>query len=269
MIQLPDISLPPEAETQLLQYQNEINALPDYAARVEQARLRFSALNKKGNPTFDSVKAKLSSMCTGARRCAYCEDSVADEVEHIRPKTLYPEFVFAWMNYLYACGPCNVPKNNNFAVFANGTGVLTQVARRRKDPVAPPVPGNPVLLDPRVEDPTEYMALDLRDTFWFVARAKSDTIEHKRADYTIRTLQLNIRDYLPRARRSAYLDYRAHLSHYVQVRNQAQGEEHLLRLAQEIQTRQHPSVWREMKRQHSQIEELRKLFEAAPEALGW
>ena len=33
-------------------------------------------------------------MCAGAKRCMYCEDSAADEVEHHLPKNLYPEFVF-------------------------------------------------------------------------------------------------------------------------------------------------------------------------------
>ena len=47
----------------------------------------------------------------------YCEDSVGDEVEHHRPKNLYPDHTFLWDNYLYACGPCNGPKNNRFAVF--------------------------------------------------------------------------------------------------------------------------------------------------------
>jgi uncharacterized protein (TIGR02646 family) len=269
VIHLPAVQLPEETQAQLAQYQREVNGLADYAVRVEQARERFGSLNKKGNPAFDSVKAALTKMCVGARRCAYCEDSVADEVEHIRPKALYPEFVFAWMNYLYACGPCNGPKNSHFAVFAEGTGVLTNVSRPRGAPVVPLVAGRPVLIDPRVEDPAGFMTLDLRDTFWFVERAKPGTVEYERAKYTISTLHLNTRDYLPRARRSAYLDYRAHLAQYAHSRGQGHPQEQLLRLAQEIQTRQHPTVWREMKRQHQDIPELKRLFEAAPEALGW
>lgn len=269
MIQLPDVPLPEETRAQLAQYQREIDGLPEYAARVERAQERFKSLNRKGNPAFDSVKAALTRMCVGARRCAYCEDSVADEVEHIRPKAFYPELAFAWMNYLYACGPCNGPKNSRFAIFAEGTGALTSVARPKGAPVVPPAPGRPVLIDPRVEDPAEFMELDLRDTFWFVERSKPGTIEYERAKYTIRTLQLNIRDYLPRARRSAYLDYRAHLSQYVHDRGRGLAQEHLLRLAQEIQARQHPTVWREMKRQHARIPELKELFEVAPEALSW
>lgn len=148
MIRLPDVPLPAEAHANLAEYQREVDTLPDYAARVVHAKGRFAALNKKGNSTFDSVKATLAKMNSGARRCAYCEDSAADEVEHIRPKTLYPELVFAWVNYLYACGPCNGPKNNHFAVFAEGTGALTNVARARNAPVVPPIAGKAVFIDP-------------------------------------------------------------------------------------------------------------------------
>jgi hypothetical protein len=31
----------------------------------------------------------------------------------------------------------------------------------------------------------------------------------------------------------------------------------------------HPTVWREMQRQHLTVDELRQLFEQAPEALTW
>lgn len=269
MIRLPNLPLPAEAQAQLAQYQQEIDTLPEYAARVARAKERFESLNRRGNATFDVVKATLTKMCVGARRCAYCEDSAADEVEHIKPKALYPELTFAWMNYLYACGPCNGPKNSRFAVFAEDSGVLTDVSRSKKSPVVPPIHGKPVLIDPRIEDPTEYMTLDLRDTFFFTPRARSGTPEYDRADYTITTLQLNLRDMLPLARRSAYRDFLAHLKQYIHDRAEGQPPEHLLRLAREIQTRQHATVWWEMKRQHLHLPELKRLFEAAPEALAW
>ena len=72
-----------------------------------------SAQPEKETPPLRRCEPALSAMCHGPRRCMYCEDSAADEVEHFRPTDLYPEFVFAWMNYLYACGPCNVRKKNH------------------------------------------------------------------------------------------------------------------------------------------------------------
>lgn len=269
MIRLPDAPLPGDTLASLAEYQREVDALPDYPARVARAKTQFGSLNKKSNKTFESVKATLTGMCSGARRCAYCEDSVGDEVEHIRPKTLYPELVFVWTNYLYACGSCNGPKNNHFAVFEEGTGALTSVARARNAPVVPPIPGKAAFIDPRSEDPTGYLSLDLADTFWFIPRAKLGTVEHARADYTIRTLQLNTREWLPRARRAAYLDYLAHLKGYVRDKAQGLPQVHLDRLVEHIQGRQHPTVWFEMKRQHALLPELTLLFAKAPEALTW
>ncbi|WP_240358295.1 hypothetical protein [Myxococcus vastator] len=168
MIRLPDIPLAVETHAGLVGYQQSVDAHPSYPERVKHAKQRFSSLNKKGNPIFDDVKVTLTKMCSGARRCAYCEDSVADQVEHFRPKSLYPECVFAWMNYLYACSTCNLRKNDHFAVFAHETGVLTQVNRARNAPVVPPAMGDVVFIDPRVEDPTDYLHLDLLDTFFFL-----------------------------------------------------------------------------------------------------
>jgi len=67
----------------------------------------------------------------------YCEDSAAVEVEHHHPKAHYPELAFAWENYLYACGPCNRPKNSKFAIFSQ-TGKPVLIFRKAKDPFKPP-----------------------------------------------------------------------------------------------------------------------------------
>ena len=238
MMRLPDRSLPEAAQKKLAEYQATVDALPDYEARVGRAKTSFHSHNRKGDSAFDSVKKTLTAMCSGVRRCAYCEDSLADEVEHIWPKDLYPERAFRWSNYLYACGPCNGPKNTQFAVFATGSGALTEVARPQDAAIVPPIAGDPVLLDPRSEDPCEYLALDLRDTFWFVPRARRGTREFERAKYTIKILRLNANDALPKTRQQAYKDFRAHLSHYrhLQSRN-AEGHK-LDEIARDVRQRQ-------------------------------
>ncbi|EDX78731.1 hypothetical protein MC7420_7384 [Coleofasciculus chthonoplastes PCC 7420] len=93
MIRLPHQNLPKKAQNQLNVWQNEINCLEDYAERVAQGKKAFARRNKLTNSTFRQVRQTLTHMCCGARRCGYCEDSVADEVEHIKPKALYPETV--------------------------------------------------------------------------------------------------------------------------------------------------------------------------------
>ena len=134
MIRLPSLLLPAEARQILRRYQREVDDKPTYADRVEAADRLFKSRNTLPNRTFRVVRLKLHEMCSGARRCCYCEDSCADEVEHVRPKSLYPEQVFVWENYLYSCGPCNGPKNNQYAVFARKGNKLVPVTRGKNDP---------------------------------------------------------------------------------------------------------------------------------------
>jgi hypothetical protein len=261
MIRLDEgIALDQTTREALNRYQQEVTDAGEYPEQVAKAKERFSAYNKKSNATFSAIKAALTAMCSGARRCCYCEDAPADEVEHIWPKDLYPERVFLWENYLYACGPCNGPKSNGFAVFHQG--VLQSVARKKDDLIEPPVSGDPALIDPRHEDPLEYLILDLR-TWQFGARHPTGTREEERARYTWELLHLNDRDYLLQAREEAYESYVALLEKYI-TRRDTGGEIKVTLRA--LRRRSHPTVWREMQRQWDKYDELRALFEQAPEA---
>ncbi len=269
MIQLPNMELPAAAAIQLAGYQATIDALPDYPARVVAAKTGFRARNVTANETFRVVRRTLSQMCSGAQRCCYCEDSAADEIEHIKPKHLYPEASFSWENYLYACGPCNGPKNNRFAVFEPEQQCITEVVRGRNDPIVPPPPGEPVLIDPRREDPLHFFELDLVDTFQFVPAAGLDPRERERALYTRRILRLNQRDLLVQARRTAYGSYVARLKEYVADKAKGKNALVLERYVDALKLMDHPTVWKEIQRQQGRIASLRTLFKAAPEALGW
>lgn len=268
MQRLPDLSLPEEAAAQLVDYQAELDRLPTFAERVAAGKRLFKSRNNKNNATFNAVKEVLTAMCSGARRCVYCEDSLADEVEHIYPKHFYPDRVFSWSNYVYACGPCNSPKGSTFAVFTASAGSKVDLVRTKDAPSPPPV-GVPGLIDPRVEDAARLLTLDLQGSFLFVPRTTLSTFEHERATYTIEILGLNKRDALPQARRVAYEDYLAHLTRYIGVRTGGGDKADLQRLAHGIRTRQHPTVWYEMRRQHPKLPRLAPLFAAAPEALTW
>jgi uncharacterized protein (TIGR02646 family) len=269
MILLPDLPLSAAALDALAAYQASVDDAPTYDEQVSRAKKEFASRNTKSNIAFQEVRRVLDAMCSGARRCAYCEDSMADEVEHIRPKDLYPGLVFAWHNYLYACGPCNGPKSNQFAIFPPGVDVATDITRRRGEPIVAPPGGDEVLIDPRREDPMAFLVLDLLDTFRFVELAPMGTREYQRATYTIRVLGLNARDVLPRARQQAFNDYLAHLDIYRVKRDGGASAAELENRATELIHRPHPTVWREMKRLHVKMPELAALFAAVPEALGW
>jgi uncharacterized protein (TIGR02646 family) len=269
MIQLPVVELSLEAHQQLVEYQAEIDGLATYAERVKQAKKKFPQRNRDTNATFREVRRKLHEMCSGVRRCAYCEDSVSDEVEHIRPKDLYPDAVFCWDNYLYACGRCNGPKNNHWAVFSQATGALTEVRRNRGDPVVPPEEGEPVFINPRLEDPLALMKLDLRGTFRFVSTAPEATRGYERTEYTIRILDLNDADVLTSVRGAAYEAYLSLLDRYIRRRDAGAPQARLDLIVTAVGNLGQRTVWEEMKRQRLQIDEIKELFDRAPEALDW
>jgi uncharacterized protein (TIGR02646 family) len=246
-----------------------VDAEPDFGRRVQVATAKFKQFNRAGNTTFQHVRHTLTLMCAGAKRCMYCEDSAADEVEHHRPKNLYPEHVFTWENYLYACGPCNGPKNSRFAVFGVD-GAMVDLARKPGQPPQPPLSGDLVMLHPRAEDALEYMMLDIAGgTFLFVPTAPARSREFERASYTIEVLRLNSRDHLPVARREAYGSYKARLTEYVHKREAGAAGPVLRHMIDAIGRMQHPTVWSEMRRQRARIPELAEIFQLAPEALNW
>lgn len=276
MIQLNPEIISAQASSNLSTWQNEVNAEQTFPRQVSTAKRLWGNKNRRGNATFDEVKRRLTSMCSGVRRCCYCEDSMADEVEHIYPKDIYPSMVFSWDNYLYACGLCNGPKNNKFAIFRHTDGVFEEVTPARNTIPTPPTPGNAVLLNPRIENPMNSIILDIIGTFFFEELPVEGTPEYRRAKYTISLLKLNDRD-LDEARRNAFENYISRLSRYVTRRDAAAPQAELDRIIDGIKTEAHPTVWHEMKRyfidfnqsvrQH--LAELWHLFDQAPEALNW
>jgi uncharacterized protein (TIGR02646 family) len=261
MIRLPVRALSPELQGMLDERQASIDAIPDYAARVETAT---RAWKNRPRQRFRPIRDVLTAMCSGEDRCMYCEDSAGDEIEHLRPKSLYPEHTFAWSNYLLTCGPCNGLKNNCFGVLSKSSRQFVTVARPGGAPVIPPESGRMMLLDPRREDPLRFMVLDLIRPFHLHPLRARGCVARARAAYTIGVLGLN-RDPLPRRREHAYGNYLSRLRDYVAEPNPDARE----RRCDAIRHLDHPTVWREMQRQRLHIEELRCLFEQAPEALDW
>lgn len=276
MIYLPPKNVSSRAASWLNRWQNEVNALPTYAEQVVEAKKVWPLRNVGTNKTFSEVREVLASMAPGTVRCAYCEDSCADEIEHIQPKDLYPELVFAWANYLFACGKCNVEKRNNYAVFAGTTGAAwIDVKRTYGAPIVPPANGESLLINPRHENPLHFLVLDLTSAKPAFAPASwlSDR-EKERAVYTRDTLGLNARDELLRGRHTAFVLYANTLHRYVALKNDgaaAQDERDHCKAA--IQNAPHATVWHEMKRWHLRfpgtLSKLDALFYAAPDTLTW
>ena len=166
------------------------------------------------------------------------------------------------MNYLYACGPWNGGKNNEFVVI-DDTGAFVDVTRPYEAPVVRPASGDAALIDPRRENPLDFLMLDLRETFEFTPIADAGTQDYERASYTIEVLGLNDRDYLVKARKTAFENYRALLYKCGRERDPQRRRVGM----RAIRDNNHPTVWWEMKRQQHRWEELADLFAHAPEFL--
>lgn len=274
MLRLTAAALPATIATQLWNWQIEVDGKPSFADRVAEAKSQFKAKNKATNPVFRVVREKLTEMHGDLIRCAYCEDSLADEVEHIYPKDVFPDRVFSWNNYTYACGPCNGPKNNKFSIFVASDGRELNVTplhpkQRPKGWVrTPPPAGDPLLIDPRSEDPLEFLWLDLMGTCRIDPKGGLTTRNHRRAEFTRDTLGLN-RAFLIRARRNALISSFGTFEKYASLKaNGATGIE-LQPHIETIKTMVHRTVWKEMIRQRNLIPSLDSLFNANPEALSW
>ena len=269
MLQLPNnINLTPRSKGYLGRWQNDIDVETTYEAQISKAKKTWG----KSNKTFDEIKDKLRLMSNSTRRCNYCEDSYSDEIEHIYPKDIYPEKTFIWENYLYACGPCNGPKNNQFALIS-GDGELYDITPPRPIPddyvYSRPRLDQVALIDPRVENPFDFLELDIVGTFRFIPSIGINAQDNLRAKYTIEILRLNDREYLVEARKQAFVNFRARLNEYIQQRDNGATQNELDNLIKGIKDSNHQTVWHEMKRFRSYINPLNQLFNNALESLTW
>jgi uncharacterized protein (TIGR02646 family) len=269
MIHVTSLPLPDTHQAKLDEFQHQVNVKPAYKVQIEKAKKLFKSKNNKTNRTFAAVKKTLDKMCSGARRCHYCEDSAADEVEHFYPKDLYPEYCFSWSNYLYSCGRCNgTYKSNKFRLFTGNPRVVTDVTPVRKNrQYQRPPNGDPVLIDPRHDHPPGYIKLNLKTLKHDIIYPEG-TDEYQRGKWTIECLGLDTREVLVKSRREALDNYIARLDRYRSKKNTAQPAT-LKKMTHGIKTMAHPTVWQEMVRQHQDFVELRELFGSVPEALEW
>jgi len=263
MYKLPETALAAADTVDLKALQDGVNTPASYVDRVKQAADSFDA---KPTALFRRVRAKLAEMSGDLVRCSYCEDSCADEVEHIKPKSFYPEVVYDWDNYLFACGPCNGRKLNQYPLLVAGVCTSLQAERKANGIVAPPV-GDAYFINPRSEEPLDYIWLDvLGGTFMLSPLSDDDDFDQARADKTITILRLN-REAVRKARENAYGGYRDRLAQLAaRIAAGASAEEVQSRKA-DIARSPHRTVWLEMKRQAALLPELAVLFAAVPEAM--
>jgi uncharacterized protein (TIGR02646 family) len=227
MLKLPNNPLPDIANARLQRWQNEINGLATYDLKVQEAKKQFP--KKRQLKTFKTVVKTLSLGLPGVERCAYCEDSFGNQVEHIAPKEFYPERVFEFDNFLMACNPCNSQKWTKYAVFEEETGRTAHLNRTDDQPLIPPPAGDHVLINPRYEAASDFLELDLFGTAEFLVKDGLNVKDQLRADYTLTLLKLN-KPMLVRARKTAIETFIALLQRYDQMKQNLRPEHELQRV---------------------------------------
>jgi uncharacterized protein (TIGR02646 family) len=278
MLFVPDRALTKPTLSTLAKLQRGVDGSLDYPAKVAAAKSAWDGKTSTAakRAAFFEVRTSLAAMCVGPIRCAYCEDSLADEIEHIRPKSLFPEITFSWANYLFSCGPCNGPKSSRYGILVGN--VIQEFVRRRGDEVIPPPAGISALIDPRIENPMDFLDLDMGGvtpqgvvvggTFDFLPRDDIADAAAARAAFTIDVLGLN-REVMRVARQNAFSGFRARLREYVAEREAGAGPGHLDQLRAGLLTTPHLTVFAEMRRQRPFLPEIDDLFHRAPEASLW
>lgn len=292
--------LPPETKTYLDELQSKIingsetDTDTGFAAQVKRATTTW----KPNNEHFNTIKDTLQEMTVAAGQCNYCESDRACDIEHVYPKSKFPERTYTWTNYILACSFCNsYLKIDKFAVFVPKNST-TKIDLERNEKVvtasdAPPSDDG-LLINPRTENPQDFIRLDLiaQTLLYQPSEFDETTRDYQRAKYTIELLDLK-NETLRQAMHNQLLFFIATLEKYKMVKQAtdfdslkkaisgdfpfidesknflAEQQRILANFKRSIQNAMYPTVWDELKRQRQHLPNTNALFNTLPEALSW
>jgi uncharacterized protein (TIGR02646 family) len=297
MLKIISSTISPTTQTHLNSQQADIDGQVSYEEQVNRAATLWNG--KEGSipkrAAFLEIKAKLTDNAVGEHYCGYCEHNEHSDIEHIYPKGLYPNKAFVWENYMWACKKCNSGlKLDKFKIFNPLGSSSTQDITPQHNPRTYVQPSNEdnVLINPRVDDPLDFLFLDLKSGVLVTHPSLTTPRDIERANYTLELLKIDIREGLKKARIIARKGFINSLKRYIIAKNATSFKEleecmeelhpvifaysleiekttTYLSIKEDIITRNHPTVWKEMQRQYLQIPLLTRLFAQAPEALNW
>lgn len=104
--------LPPKTVLQINKKTQDINNIEDDALRISTATQLYN--NARGTKWFLPAVDALKGMVGAGQRCMCCSGGEAAQVEHYRPKSIYPDSAFLWTNLLWICSVCNLSKGDDF-----------------------------------------------------------------------------------------------------------------------------------------------------------
>ncbi|WP_395094787.1 hypothetical protein [Armatimonas sp.] len=266
MLRIPKTYCLLSVQAYLQNVQADIDAITDFHDRVDKAVQLWSGKggSKESKAAFDAIKIDLDTLRSGTFYCCYCETNTAglathgandddpehSPIEHIWPKSLYPERAFVWENYLPICWRCNTGhKLDQWAIFDNTTGIFHDVTpphRAKGTRRTLPLAGSNVFIDPRTEDPLAFLTLDFAN-FKLKPRKGLSYSDATRAAYTVKVLALNDGP-ITQARSTGFGNICYELTEYLKRRD-PKNPQIEARMRDNFRKLQHPTVWQEMKRQ--------------------
>ena len=287
MIHLPSKALPPDLQATLQALQETVDTAGNF---IDQKAAAKAAWVSKSGATFQSIRYELGELHRHGSICAYCEQNEEGDIEHIYPKSFYPEQAFVWENYLLACKQCNSGYKLDACHVIDEQGVVVKVPRGEQPPAFPLA-----FINPRhaTQNQTEYILLNTQ-TFEYEVFPGIGTKEAKVAESTLSILKLNNRDALKQGRKETAQALFSLMQSLVQ-QIEAESTERLRSLLSPyddrldfskplkelkleliegrkvfIQSHRHPSVWRAIQLVDSKVNpRWKQLFDKLPEALAW
>lgn len=202
MLQLSERTLESAEQAKLDALQAKVNTEKSFQKKVDKAQTLWNSKgDKEGKDKFATIKTLLIEMCVGVEICNYCEGNEANDIEHIYPKSFFPEHTFVWENYLLACKQCNTGYKLDKCYVMDSDGNVYETEREKE-----PSHKHIAMINPRIEDPNHFLWFNLRN--WeFDVRDDLNIFDKNKAEKTLIILGLNTRQYLIEARKTAYNEY--------------------------------------------------------------
>ncbi len=290
MIRLANKELSHPLSAVLQTLQQRIDALLNHEERVALAKALWETKgDATGKRAFEQIRAELKELCVHSGICNYCEHNEANDIEHIKPKSFFPENTFDWTNYLLACKQCNTAYKLDKCLVIDEHDELQRIPRGS----VPDKNATVGFINPRIEDPSIFLILNC-GSFKFELMPHLSKRDAGRAVGTLEVLRLNNRDTLIVSRRSTanHLydkmdrlrsimatttkdELQDLLNPYDDRINWEQNldtiKQHIMSgTARYIALYHHPSVWYAIKKiQRYTDPKWQRLFEAIPQAADW
>lgn len=120
MRRIPATACPPQITTVLRHRQEKLD---EDQTKVQGSWRTFVRLQ-----SYARLRDVLAAPLGQRRRCAFCSDSRAADIEHFWPKSRYPGRTYNFENLLLICPECNRAKQSKFPLDASGLPLLVNPA---------------------------------------------------------------------------------------------------------------------------------------------